>query len=199
MSNLKEQYDDILSKKEDTEKQISELENSDVLKRYFSLCNLNIQLEKQQENLYEQIKVKEYSSCNHIWVITSHDSSCEGRSYNYCGCIKCGLDERIIDKINEGYPYRALTLEERTMYDFMKDHFGYYEGIRIKNLCDFDLAKAIYTKIKEAHPNIDDETARKYFEVSLNDISEIKVNDERKTNRAKSLSLDSKFNKWRKY
>lgn len=81
----------------------------------------------------------------------------------------------------------------------MKDHFGYYEGIRIEKLCDFDLAKAIYTKIKEAHPNIDDETARKYFEVSLNDISEIKVNDERKTNRAKRLSLDSKFNKWRKY
>ena len=61
---------------------------------------------------------------------------------------------------------------------------------------DLDLAKAIYSKIKESHPDIDDETARKYFEIALDNIRKIKVNDERKVSRAKRLSLSPKFNKW---
>ena len=65
-----------------------------------------------------------------------------------------------------------------------------------KLVCNLDLAKAIYSKIKEAHPDIDDETARKYFEISLDDIRNIKVNDERKKSRAKRLSLNPDFNKW---
>ena len=81
------------------------------------------------------------------------------------------------------------------MYDFM---YGgvYRSGIDTKMFCDLDLAKAIYSKIREAHPNIDDETARKYFEIALDNIKNIKVSDERKTSRAKRLSLSLKFYKW---
>ena len=128
----------------------------------FDLYNKNEQLVCQQKDLYKQMKIDEYSFCNHIWVNTLHDyDSFEGRSYNYHGCIKCGLDQRVF---------------------YLSEQYR-----------DLDLAKAIYSKIKEAHPDIDDETARKYFEIVLYNIRENKVSDERK---AKRLSLSPEFNKW---
>ena len=71
----------------------------------------------------------------------------------------------------------------------------YNKGIHSNEICDIKLAKAIYSRIKETHPDIDDETARKYFEIALNDIRNIKVSEKRKINRAKRLSL-GKFNNW---
>lgn len=70
-------------------------------------------------------------------------------------------------------------------------------GIKANILCDLDLAKAIYTKIKEAHPNIDDETIVKYLKVALHNIRDTKVSDERKVNRAIRLALKASFNKWK--
>ena len=71
-----------------------------------------------------------------------------------------------------------------------------YLGIDSNLLCDLDLAMAIYKKIKEVHPYIDDELAVKYLEASLHKIRNIEVSDERKENRAKRLSLKPDFNKW---
>lgn len=88
-----------------------------------------------------------------------------------------------------------FTLEQRVMYDFL-ENYSYRSGIDTHVSCDLDLAKAIYSKIKEAHPDIDDEIARKYFEIALDNIRKIKVNDERKVSRAKRLSLSPKFNEW---
>lgn len=196
MSTLKEKYDKILSEREIIIKQINELKNSDILKRYFDLCNQNEQLVSQQKELYKKMKIEEYSSCNHIWVNTLHDyDSHEGRSYNYHGCIKCGLDQRVFYMYEQCHNLDWFTLEQRVMYDFMYGG-AYRSGIDTKVLCDLDLAKAIYSKIKEAHPYIDDETTRKYFEIALDNIRKIKVNAERKESRAKRLLLSPKFNKW---
>ena len=60
----------------------------------------------------------------------------------------------------------------------------------------FRFSKSIYTRIKETHPDIDDDMAIKYFEIALNNIRNIKVSEERKINRAKRLSLDPKFKSW---
>jgi len=153
-------------------------------------------LASQQKDLYKQIKVGEYSSCNHIWVNTLHDyDSYEGRSYNYDGCVKCGLDQRIFHLMESYLSPDWLTLNQRIMYDYMRNH-SYKSGIDTNLLCDLDLAKAIYAKIKEVHPDIDDETAVKYLKVALHNIRDTKVSDERKVNRAKRLSLKPEFNKW---
>lgn len=72
----------------------------------------------------------------------------------------------------------------------------YCDGIYTNILCDIELARAIYSKIKEAHPDIDDETATKYFKVALFDIRNIVVNKDREKSRAKRLSLNPKFNRW---
>lgn len=199
MSTLKEQYDKIVLERKELITQINELEDDAKIKTYFRLCSQNNQLAEQQKELYKQVKVEEYSSCNHIWVTTLHDyDSFEGRSYNYCGCVKCGLDQRVFHSMENCHKLDYLTLDQQIMYNFM--HGGYYKsGIDTKVLCDLDLAKAIYAKIKEAHPDIDDEMARKYFEIALDNIRNIKVTDKRKNNRAKRLSLNPKFNKWTRY
>ena len=194
---IKEQYDEIVLARKEIIEQIKILADDETVKKYLELCKSNDQLSNKQRDLYSQLKTEEYSSCNHIWVNTLHDyDRWEGRSYNYYGCIKCGLDQRVFYLMENRNDLRWLSMDQQIMYNFMKNRTYDGDGIVTKVLCDLDLAKAIYSKIKEAHPDIDDETARKYFEIALDDIREIKVSEERKANRAKRLSLETKFNKW---
>lgn len=196
MESLKKQYDQIISERKELIEQINVLAEDESVKKYFELCQQNDKLARQQKDLYKQIKVGEYSSCNHIWVNTLHDyDSYEGRSYNYDGCVKCGLDQRVFHLMESYHSPDWLTLNQRIMYDYMRNH-SYKSGIDTNLLCDLDLAKAIYAKIKEVHPDIDDETAVKYLKVALHNIRDTKVSDERKVNRAKRLSLKPEFNKW---
>ncbi len=183
METKKEQYDEIMLAKERLGVQISTSANND-------------QVANNERKLYTQLEFDKFSSCNHIWVNTlcDYDRS-EGRSYNYCGCIKCGLDQRVFHFLDYYPDLSLLSLDQEIMYEFMRNHY-YKGGIYTKVLCDLDLAKAIYSKIKEVHPDIDDETARKYFEIALDNIRNIKVSEERKISRAKRLSLMPKFNKW---
>ena len=197
MANLKEQYDKIKSDRKEIIGRINELEKNEAVKEYLDLCKQSVQLLGEQKQLYTQLKVEEYSSCNHIWVNTLHEyDSWEGRSYNYCGCVKCGLDRRVFHLMENHHDPDWLTVEQRIMYNFLKNNQSDF-GIKANILCDLDLAKAIYTKIKEAHPNIDDETIVKYLKVALHNIRDTKVSDERKTKRAIRLALKPSFNKWK--
>ncbi len=196
MDNLKKQYDQIVSERKDIIEQIKVLAENETVKKYFSLRELNDKLSKQQNDLYTQIKFGEYLSCNHIWVTTLHEyDSWEGRSYNYRGCVKCGLDRRVFHLMKSYHNPEWLTFDQRIMYDFMMNH-SLNRGIDSNLLCDLDLAKAIYAKIKEVHPDIDDMTAIKYLKAALYNIRNIKVNDKRKLSRAKRLSLKTNFNNW---
>lgn len=195
MANLKEQYNQIILNRKGIIVRINELEENEAVKEYLDLCKQSDQLLREQKQLYTQVKVEEYSSCNHIWVNTLHEyDSWEGRSYNYCGCIKCGLDRRVLHLMENYHDQDWLTKEQRIMYNFLTNNQSDF-GIKTNLLCDLDLAKAIYSKIKEAHPNIDDETIVKYLKVALHNIRDTKVSDERKVNRAIRLALKPSFNK----
>jgi len=190
MENLKNQYEKIISTRNNIIEQISDLEENEVVQKYLELCNQDNKLAIYQKDLYKQLKIQEYSNCNHIWIKISNDGF-EKNESDYYGCIKCGLDQRAYELEN-----RDLSLiDKRIMCNFMKE-YDYQNGIYTNVLCDFDLAKSILLKIKEAHPDIDDNKARKYFEIALDDIRKIKVNEERKISRAKRLSLNPNFNKW---
>lgn len=197
MANLKEQYNQIILNRKGIIVRINELEENEAVKEYLDLCKQSDQLLREQKQLYTQVKVEEYSSCNHIWVNTLHEyDSCEGRSYNYYGCIKCGLDRRVLHLMENYHDQDWLTKEQRIMYNFLTNNQSNF-GIKTNLLCDLDLAKAIYVKIKEAHPNIDDETIVKYLKVALHNIRDTKVSDERKVNRAIRLALKPNFNNWK--
>ena len=52
------------------------------------------------------------------------------------------------------------------MYDYLRK--PHLRGKETNITCDLELAYAIYSKIKEVHPDIDADTALGYFEIALN-------------------------------
>ncbi len=199
MKTLKEQYEDTVLKRKNLSEQKKILEENAAVKRYFALQAQEDELANQQRKLYKAVKEEEYSSCRHIWVTTLQDYDMfESRIYNYCGCMKCGLDSRVFYLMEHYQDFNRLTPEQQIMYQFMRNGQAYERGINTHVSCDLDLARAIYSKLKEAHPDIDDKTATKYFRVAFDDIRNIEVSDERKTSRAKRLSLGTRFNNWPK-
>lgn len=149
-----------------------------------------------KKKLIKQFKIEEFNSCKHLWVITKSDHDyIEGRTDRFCGCIKCGLNQEVLNKANGIFGTKFLTFEEQIMYDYLKSGI-HMRGQMVPVSCDIDLARSVYSKIKENNPDIDNETAQKYFEIALDNIRKTKVTDERKENRAKRLSLSPNFNKW---
>lgn len=194
MVDLNKQYDEVAKQRSEIIKEMKELEETDILKKYFDLKKQNEELFSEQVMLYRNKKMDEYSACNHILVYSKIDyDRYEGRTYKSCGCIKCGLDNSVLD---EEHDYLSGT--QKIMYDYLKNNYlsSDYGGVHTEILCDMDLAQAIYAKIKEANPFIDDDTAIKYFRYAIECIRNIKVSDERKESRAKRLTLQPDFNKW---
>lgn len=180
--------------------ELKELEQDEKIKRYLQLKEDNERLYEEQKELIKEIKLAEYDSCNHIWITTKIDrDTFEGRSESFCGCIKCGLNQEVFEKVHYPFYETFLSLEDQLMYNHMRSKRGYKTGDIIQDRCDFSLAKSIYSRIKEKYPDIDNKTAIRYFEYALNGIRNTKVSEERKENRAKRLSLSPKFNKWNRY
>ena len=196
MSILNDKYKKITEQRKNISIELKELLENESVKRYFELCSKDKNLAFRQREVYENIKNEQYLKCNHIWVNTLKDyDSYEGRTETYCGCIKCGLDERVIHMMEYNPDCSALTEDQKIMYKIMNDSY-YKKGINTNVNCNLELAMAIYKRIKEKYPNIQDGLARKYFEIALDNIRNIKVSDERKKSRAKRLSLSENFNKW---
>lgn len=184
MMDYKKEYEIILQRYNNGLERVKELEEDDKVKEYLELREMNRILSLQLCILRDKIKRKEYAECNHIWVVLSDD----GRGHEYCGCIKCGLDERVRRESN----LSVLSNEEIVMKEFMR--FNYYEkGYYSSFPCNLQLARAIYSKIKENYPDIDDETALKYFETA---IGKIRINSKKGFTRVRRLGLNPYFNEW---
>ena len=190
MSELKKEYARITEQRAVVINELKQLKNEESVKRYLKLKEQNDNLYYKQLNLYGTIKHEDYDECKHILVYSkiAYDKY-EGRTYRSCGCIKCGLDNSVLDEDRD-----CLSYIRKIMYDYLRKN--YLNGINTDIICDIDLATSIYSKIKEIHPDIDEETAIKYLKIALANIRNINVNDERKISRAKRLSLNPNFNRW---
>lgn len=194
MSALTQEYEKITEERGKIIERLKSLEKLLIIRQYNEFTEKNRQLYQRQNDLYGKVKQEEFASCNHILVYTQIDyDRYEGRTYKSRGCIKCGLDDSVLDCEED-----LLLPSRRIMYDYFKGdgHNRYLKGMETGVVCDIDLAQAIYFKIRENHPDIDDETAVIYLKKALEDIRNIKVNDERKASRARRLSLPSKFSNW---
>lgn len=191
MEEIKKEYDSVTKERQEVLDELQSLKGNEIVKRYLELISNNEKLIKKQKMLYTEMKTNEYKNCEHISIISRIERDrYEGRSYKYSGCIKCGLNEAVL--VSDG---KFLSLENKIIYDYiMKYNMGH--GVYLDVVCDLNLAKAIYSKIKERHPEIDDETAIKYFEIALDHIRHIKVSEERKENRVKRLKLNPNFKNW---
>ena len=192
----KTEYEKVKSKREIIIKEINALYGENpVIQKYIELLDENQRLLNDQKELYKSMKFEEYSKCNHIFVTVSRERDYrEARNYYYEGCIKCGLDQTVF-YIAETFDIEELNESQRIMYDYMYGGAG-QDGIHTNIRCNLELAKAIYLKIKENHPNTSDKNMVNYFKHALSSIRENEVSDERKENRAKRLSLSPKFNNW---
>ncbi len=139
---------------------------------------------------YKKITEEDYNSCNHILVFSKIDyDRYEGRTHRSCRCIKCDLDNSVLDKDKE-----FLSFYENIMFEYlMKKSLS---GMETNITCDLNLAHAIYIKIRVAHHDIDDKTVIRYLKKALDDIRNIKVSEDRKNKRAKRLSLAPGFKRW---
>lgn len=193
MSELTERYARVTAQRGNVLEELKSLKEIDAVKRYIALSNENESLYRDEITLSKAIQEEKYASCDHILVYSRIDyDRYEGRTYRYCGCMKCGLDNSVLNERREWLPW-----QEKTMYDYLNRDIGYnLKGIETKIACDLDLAQALYSKIKGNHPDIADEVAAEYFGIALNYIRNADEDSAQRAKRAKRLSLPPTFNRW---
>lgn len=145
-------------------------------------------------------KVKEYDNCNHLFIPTyrvSNACSCENRQYEYCGCVKCGLDLKNVDADR-----RYLSGDDELQHDYLtqtKNRIKFeYVTPDLEMIRDVKLAHAVYKRINKYYPNIDDDKALEYLGSALYHLGNIEVNEDRKKSRIHRLGLSYTFNNWKK-
>ena len=201
METIQEQYNAVAEKMKAVQEQITELAASEQVKKYFELQKQKDSLKAQEKSLYQKLKINRYESCQHLWIKTVLRENSYDGDHTFYGCIKCGLDQSVLNVRIDGPRDQInwllkLERDNDIMYDFILTHPDYFHGTVTDSYGDLELSKAIYSRIKETHPNIDDDTAVRYLEWSLDNIEKHKVSKERKEGRAKRLSLKPEFNGW---
>lgn len=200
ISNFKyddiEGYNEIKENRKAVLEELSELEKDEKIQRYLQLVKQNKYLQRMQRSVYKYIKTEEYSNCDHILVYSKIDyDKREGRTYKYCGCIKCGLNDAVLDE--SLLKDDKMSYKDKVMHDFLtENHIMFLTGRQLHIPCDLSLAQNIYAKIIENHPDIDELSAINYFDKALHNIRNIHVSEERKKSRAKRLSLKTNFDAW---
>ena len=193
MHNINEEYRIVSEEMDKVNNQLYVLKKDQKVQKYIELERRNKELRYKQLVLYRQTKYEEYKNCHHIYVTSQiKNDNLKGRQSRGYTCIKCGLKRPVLYSDKE-----TLTYNEQIMYDYLKNNFETNEfDIYTDYVCNKDLARAIYCKIKEHNPDIDDSLVKKYFEIALDNIRNIKVNYERMKSRAKRLHLSSDFDRW---
>ena len=186
---IMDDFSDIDEEYKNIEQEIWGLEEVPIVKKYIGLQKKKTELEIKRKNLHRLMKYGEYENCDHLWGVSTDEYG----EYD-CVCVKCGLNYKSLRLTNRGKE-DSLSFDERVMASVLKEQSP-VNNADINIVCDKDLAMALYKKIREYHPNIDDKTVIKYFEIALDDIRNIEVSDERKKSRAKRLGLSKDFNRW---
>ena len=195
MENVKKQYEEIVEKRKKVLEELLPLSENEVVKRYLELTKLEEELSEEEKTLYTKMRKKEFGTCKHLTIYTKVcTDTYEGKTYHEVGCMKCGADTYILN-----YERKFLSSSEQAMYDYLKSYSNVLFNSKPSVTCDLELAKAIYKKIYEKYPDIDDKTANKYFEIALDNMRNIKVTRERKDSRIKRLGLRKDFYKWQTY
>ena len=196
MSDIRKNYEEMLSEMKKINSWLEELMEDKRVQEYLTLDDQRLKLESELSELYTVMKKEEFSKCSHIWIpVSKNVDYYEGRSDIDYGCMKCGLDQRVL---SASYP-EFLSVDDKIMYNYLYQHYAIHQGIKSHTVCDLDLARSMYSKIVEYHPDIDDSTALKYFEIALDNMRNIRVTDDRKESRVKRLMLKPGFHNWGGY
>lgn len=179
MNKINEYYANITKEREKVIGQLEALERKNIVMEYNNLRAKNRDLLTKQRKMENYLEYKKYDDCNHLLITYYNDWE-----VGYYGCIKCGLHHDV------------LFSNDKTMYTYLNNGDNlkkFWSSKRLNIVCDLELANAIYKKIIESHPDIDDETLIKYFNNAVNHIKNKEVSEERKIDRAKRLQLKNNF------
>ena len=190
---LKEVYEDTAKRRIIATNAKEKLMNDEKVKLYLDMVEQEKKLLEEEKSLYKSMKKNEYNDCDHI-LVNSKIKYKKKYPFEYCGCIKCGLTDEVIDKELD-----SLSEEQKIMYDHLKEHhITYLSGKQLFIYCDLSLAIAICNRIKEIYPNIDDEKLINYFSIALDNMRYKDVSLTRRESRKKRLSLNPNFRDWYK-
>lgn len=150
--------------------------NTDELKKKTKALETEMQLAQVERTFrlkeYQEACFKIYDNCDHFKIISDEDyDSWEGRhNYSY-GCIKCGLNSRVLGSC--GYDYDS---EGSTMLEYFKKGRGlsgaYCSNLRfdigkLSYYGGFVLAKNMCEEILSDNPDITNEELEKELEKRL--------------------------------
>lgn len=195
--DIKNKYNAVINDLYSIDEELKILKENDIIKRYEQLKKEKILLENDKNELYKIIKNNEYDKCHHLLINTYVKSSGVNKDNDikYCGCLKCGLDEKVKYSASWFIDYDKLPLDSKIMLDYLNNNpINKNNGNNI--LCNLELARAIYNKILEHNPKINDKLALKYLDIALDNIRNIKMTENRKQSRIKRLGLNKDFNSW---
>lgn len=170
MGNLEQEYKDVVERLKRKSKELYKIYNeNEEVRKFLKMQKEEIELQKEKAKLEQEINVYKWSTCNHIWLITkqSYDSG-EGRTYNYCSCVKCGLSYEIFEEY-ETVGKEILNNEKKAqMFDFLQEHpSARYKGLKSNYFCNLQKAQSIYEGIKKRNPDLTEEMILQLLEEKL--------------------------------
>jgi len=114
----------------------------------------------------------DYYNCNHIKVYTYVEKDDTNKKIiKYCGCIKCLLDELILDEDDSD-----LTEEEIVQKEFLKYPYFYSRGIQLnKEFYNLENLNNLYKGIKIQHPYVKESTIADLIDEELYMLEKRKV------------------------
>ena len=183
---LKKQIE-LAKNKVDAVKKLEEVESYLELKKEYEY------LKSLEESKYTKMQYRKYMNCKHLFVCTNHYQDIKGntsRRYFDFGCLKCGLNT-LLTRYND----RDLTLDEKINKSWCQN-FSVNGRVSLNMDIDLELATAIYKKLKEKYPYIDEDRIIKYLEIAVDNMRNINVTEERKQSRIKRLNLSEDFYSW---
>ena len=73
---FKEEYEELLNKRNETINEIKKLENDKKVKRYLKLKATIERLDYRKPKLYKNMKIEEYDKCNHLLISDNNNFYC---------------------------------------------------------------------------------------------------------------------------
>ena len=114
---------------------------------------------KKMEQFYPDYKADIYKNCKHISAkIYEHVGMCAyDRDRTYVKCIKCGVDETVLDYDTPEYSDIDVKIMEKYLYKSADPYYGprVPNGPRIIDM-DYDKVKSLYDKMIEENPELTD-------------------------------------------
>lgn len=168
MKNEQEQYDELLKEQAKITLAIEELKKDPKVRKYDELLKgkkrIDLSVSKFDDKFLKERLLKEYRECNHVLVTTS----IAGENCPRFGCIKCGVDETVMEIINNETRSNDLGPKVEAMKEYFNTDLESFEHIIGTNLgiCyldndSFNEAQREYKKIKEE--NNDNDSINKQF------------------------------------